>query len=91
MKTILLMIILLSFSGCYEKIVYVEPKIYPFEIAKVPEDKKFPIRNDYVEAYKAWKAEMYGTIDVLNSQIETYLELNKDESNDSKRRVQEKN
>lgn len=68
--------VLLSLSGCAEKIVYVEAKKYPFKVVKAPEDRKFPIRNDYVEAYKAWKAEMYGTIDVLNGQIEAYIRLN---------------
>ena len=69
---------LLLFSGCTEKIVYVKPAIYPFEVREAPEDRKFPIRNDYVEAYKAWKTEMYGTIDNLNFQISEYIRLNKE-------------
>ena len=73
------MMALLLFSGCAEKIVYVKAKPYPFKVAKVPEDRKFPIRNDYVEAYSAWKAEMYGTINSLNFQISEYIRLNKEQ------------
>ena len=78
LKTLVLMISLLLLSGCVykDKIVYVEPVVYPFEVRQAPEDRKFPIRNDYVEAYRAWKAEMYGTIDDLNFQISEYIRLN---------------
>lgn len=78
MKQLVLMMAILLLSGCAEKIVYVEAEKYPFVVAQVPEDRKFPIRNDYVEAYRAWKAEMYGTIEMLNGQIETYIRLNED-------------
>lgn len=73
---------LLLFSGCMyykDKVIYVKPVTYPFEIRELPADKQFPIRNDYVEAYKAWKSEMYGTINDLNFQISEYIRLNKKE------------
>lgn len=77
-KLILIAMTILLLNGCVNtKIVYVEPKVYPFKVIPAPEAKKFPIRNDYVEAYTAWKTEMYNTIKVLNLQIEMYLELNK--------------
>lgn len=77
-KLILIAMAILLFNGCTNtKIVYVEPKVYPFKAVPAPEVKKFPIRDDYVDAYLAWRTEMYHTIEVLNLQIETYIELNK--------------
>lgn len=77
-KTILLMVVLLSFSGCVykDRIVYVKAPLYPFQLREAPEDRKFPVRDDYVEAYIAWKTAMYGTIDSLNFQISEYIRLN---------------
>lgn len=80
-KLVLMAMVILLLNGCTNtKIVYIEPKVYPFKVIPAPESKEFPIRNDYVEAYKAWKAEMYNTINVLNLQIETYIKLNSSKS-----------
>lgn len=76
MKKILalvILIILLSFSGCTTKeYVYIESPKYPFSTIQAPDDIKFPVRNDYVDAYLKWKKEMYLTIDTLNAQIVMY-------------------
>lgn len=79
---ILLTITILCFSGCTKEIVFIKEPKFPLHTIEKPVDRSFPFKDvkpEYAEAYKAWKEEMYATINNLNTQIDMYLRFKTNE------------